>query len=277
MTGRARKATASSRSGCKRAIFSCPQLEKPPNLSRWLFADDARAVMTDVATFWEQQETEPDAELRALVDGAMKTLSIPSQKRCDADLIMIKLAHVLGVYSIAELRSLNGDQNLEAMSVALEPAPFTFVVALRTAAFGSSASPSPMATPSSAAPGTHGTPPSADLGLVDIVVTAKVGAKAVALGRPMRVSAATTFAQLRGKVLDGMAADQAAQVRSLPAVATAFRSGQHVSNEQVEAARLVMRAARTWVRPLPSSRGGGRPLGLVGGWSGVGRGAQGRW
>ena len=39
--------------------------------------------MTDVATFWEQQETEPDAELRALVDGAMKTLSIPSQKRCD--------------------------------------------------------------------------------------------------------------------------------------------------------------------------------------------------
>eukprot|EP00665_Eupelagonemidae_sp_cell47_P001145 gene1144-4715_t len=145
--------------------------------------------MTDVATFWEQQETEPDAELRALVDGAMKTISIPSQKRCDADLIMVKLAHVLGVYSIAELRSLNGDQTLEAMSVALDPAPFTFVA----------------------------------------------GAKAVAPGRAMRLPAATTFAQLRGEVLDGMAADQAAQVRSLPAVATAFRSAQHVSNEQVEA------------------------------------------
>jgi hypothetical protein len=92
-----------------------------------------------------------------------------------------------------------------------------------------------MATPSSAALGTHGTPPSADLGLVGIVATAKVGAKAVAPGRAMRVPAATTFAQLRGEVLDGMAADQAAQVRSLPAVATAFRSAQHVSNEQVEA------------------------------------------
>ena len=233
-------------------------------------------VMTDVATFWEQQETEPDAELRALVDGAMKTLSIPSQKRCDADLIMIKLAHVLGVYSIAELRSLNGDQNLEAMSVALEPAPFTFVVALRTAAFGSSASPSPMATPSSAAPGTHGTPPSADLGLVDIVVTAKVGAKAGHVPRHRGVPR-------RGARPDGFSDPQLLPV-VLPLVlqegdrsVEAEKPGPAARQRPAASARLVMRAARTWVRPLPSSRGGGRPLGLVGGWSGVGRGAQGRW
>ena len=206
-------------------------------------AESAPTALTDRARLLVAQVTlvtmAMEPALLELLDGALSSLAPEAQAMCDGDGILRALK-ANGIFRVSDLVSII-TTDFDGFKATLPRTPLLFLVRLKTAALAlqpaasPAASPLPPTAPAGAAFQTPTAPPPPAAPLVDsVVVSVKVGPKALVTARVVSVASTTSFAELLSLAIAGESAAEREKLAVLPVKVLTYTGPQHLSAQMAE-------------------------------------------
>lgn len=178
-----------------------------------------------------------ESALLELLDGARDALAPQAKLLCDGPHILDALK-AAGVFRVSDLHAVV-TSDFDGLKAALHPTPLLFLLNLKKAVLQPPPTASPATPPKTPAgdgfetPGAP--PPVTPPPVTSVVVTVKVGPKALITARIITVSATTSFAELRNLAVAEESAAEREQIAALPVKVATYTGPQQLSTQKAEA------------------------------------------